>query len=89
MGMHHIAKNDGIFFEPNRSIPLFSFKQSEKIGGGVIISPMGVRYAMGRVMKVPYFTVDPITIYRSLHSLKSFIPAFLSSPVLFCPLPSL
>ena len=43
IGMHHIAENDGNFLEPNRSIPLFSFKRPEKIGSGTIDSPVGVR----------------------------------------------
>jgi hypothetical protein len=42
VGMHHIAKNDGNFFEPNSSIPLFSFKRSEKICSGIISSPVVV-----------------------------------------------
>jgi hypothetical protein len=75
--MHHITENDGNFFEPNRSIPFFSFKRPEKICGGIINSPVVVSASMGLEMKATDFAVNAISVLNRLYfCLFGFFKAF-------------
>ena len=77
--MHHITENDGNFFEPNRSIPFFSFKRPEKICSGIISSPVVVSTSMGIEMKATDFAVNAIAVFNCLYfCLFGFFKAFFS-----------